>query len=91
MATKVNTTSNINEPQVTEAQLEKQVKEAAMALREEKKVKVSIPKALAKNIGATLPLGINGAMIVLPVDGSEHEVPAPYKKLLDEYLNNLTS
>lgn len=88
---KINTTSNINEPQISEAQLQKQVDEAARALRETKKVKVSIPKALAKNIGPTLPLGLNGAMIVLPVDGTEHEVPAPYKVLLDEYLANLTS
>lgn len=88
---KMNTTANINAPQVSEVELNQQIKAAAAALREEKKVKVSIPKAFAKNIGPTLPLGINGAMIVLPVDGTEHEVPAPYKALLDEYLNNLTN
>lgn len=88
---KTNTSKNIEAAQVTEAQLEMQVKQAAKALMDEKLVKVSIPKALARTIGLTLPLGINGAMIVLPVDGSEHEVPAPFKKLLDDYLANLTS
>lgn len=89
--TKLNTSKNIESAQVSDKDLEKQVREAAMILREEKKVKVSIPKVLQKSIGLTLPLGINGAMIVLPVDGTEHEVPAPYKALLNEYLSNLTS
>jgi hypothetical protein len=71
--------------------LEKQIKEAAAALKAEKLVKASIPKALEKHIGPTLPLGINGAMIVLPVDGKEYDVPAPYKALLNDYLENLNS
>lgn len=86
-----NTSKNIVAKEVTEAQLQLQVNEAARALREEKKVKVSIPKVLQKTIGLTLPLGLNGAMIVLPVDGTEHEVPAPFKAILDDYLANLTS
>jgi hypothetical protein len=71
--------------------LEKQVKDAAAALKAEKLVKVSIPKALEKNIGPTLLLGINGVQIVLPVDGKEYEVPAPFKAHLTEYIDNLKS
>jgi hypothetical protein len=88
---KVNTSKTMANVELSQADLERQIKDAAIILREEKKVKVSIPKALQKSIGLTLPLGINGAMIVLPVDGSEHEVPAPYKALLNDYLANLTT
>lgn len=87
-----NTTKTVTEKRETaEAELTKQVKEAAVRLGAEKKVKVSIPKALEKNIGPTLPLGINGVQIVLPVNGKEYEIPAPFKPILDEYLENLKS
>lgn len=89
----VNTAKSVSTAQkeTAEKELELQVKKAAEALKAEKLVKVSIPKALEKHIGPTLPLGINGAMIVLPVDGKQHEVPAPYKAILEDYLENLKS
>jgi hydroxymethylglutaryl-CoA reductase len=87
----VNTTKSLNQKETAIKDLEKQVKEAAAKLSAEKLVKVSIPKAFEKNIGPVLPLGINGVMLVLPVDGKEYEVPAPFKTLLTEYIDNLTS
>jgi hydroxymethylglutaryl-CoA reductase len=87
----VNTTKSLNQKETAIKDLEKQVKEAAAKLNAEKLVKVSIPKAFEKNIGPVLPLGINGVMLVLPVDGKEYEVPAPFKTLLTEYIDNLTS
>jgi hypothetical protein len=87
----VNTTKSIGAKEIAEKDLEKQVKDAALALKSEKLVKVSIPKAFEKNIGPVLPLGINGVMLVLPVDGKEYEVPAPFKALLNDYIDNLQS
>jgi hydroxymethylglutaryl-CoA reductase len=87
----VNTTKSLNQKETAIQDLEKQVKEAAAALKAEKLVKVSIPKAFEKNIGPVLPLGINGVMLVLPVDGKEYEVPAPFKAILNEYIDNLKS
>ena len=69
--------------------LENQVKNAAQALKLEKLVKASVPKAFEKHIGPTLPLGLNGVMLVLPVDGKEYDIPAPFKTILNEYLDNL--
>jgi hypothetical protein len=88
-----NTTSSIGDSkkETAESELTKQVKEAAARLKAEKTVKVSIPKALEKNIGPTLCLGINGVQLVIPVNGKEYEVPTPYKAVLDEYLDNLKS
>lgn len=85
----VKSTTKAKETAISE--LEKQVKEAAIALKAEKLVKVSIPKALEKHIGPTLLLGINGVQIVLPVDGKEYDVPAPFKANLNEYIDNLQS
>ena len=86
----VNTTKSATQAKETaEKDLEKQVKEAAARLNSEKLVKVSVPKAFEKAIGPTLLLGINGVQIVLPVNGEEYEVPAPYKAHLKAYLDNI--
>jgi hypothetical protein len=88
----VNTTKLANNQKETaERELEAQVKAAAAALKAEKLVKASIPKAFEKNIGPTLLLGINGVQIVLPVDGKEYDIPAPFKTVLNEYIDNLKS
>lgn len=86
----VNTTKSATTLKETAVrELDNQIKVAAKALKSEKLVKASIPKAFEKNIGPTLPLGINGVQIVLPVDGKEYEIPASFKKLLNEYIDNL--
>lgn len=91
MAT-VNTSKSINGQAVKEAsqrELENQVKEAAKRLQAEKMVKVSIPKGYEKFVGPTVPFGINGVMIVLPVDGQEYEVPAPFKEHVQAFLDSV--
>ena len=86
----VNTTKSVAKAQETAVkELDAQIKAALTQLKSEKTVKVSIPKAFASSIGPTLPLGINGVMIVLPVDGKDYEVPAPFSALLKEYLDNI--
>jgi hypothetical protein len=88
----VNTTKlAANQKETAERELDAQVKAAAAALKAEKLVKASIPKALEKHIGPTLLLGINGVQIVLPVDGKEYEIPTPFKTVLNEYIENLKS
>lgn len=69
--------------------LEKQIKDAADKLKAEKMVKVSIPKGYEKFVGPTVPFGINGVMIVLPVDGQDYDVPAPYKEHVKSFLDNI--
>jgi hypothetical protein len=88
----VNTTKSTQAVKETAIKdLEKQVKQAAEQLKAEKLVKVSIPKALEKHIGPTLLLGLNGVQVVLPVDGKDYEIPAPFKTILNDYLENLQS
>lgn len=84
-----NTTKSMNEPQVTDKDLQEQINKAGAAFKGEKKVKVSIPKALQKHLGPTLPIGVNGVFIVLPVDGTTHEVNETHAAHLQEYLNGL--
>lgn len=69
--------------------LEKSIKDSAEKLKAEKMVKVSIPKAFEKFVGPTVPFGINGVMIVLPVDGQEYDVPLPYKEHVKAFIDNL--
>ena len=69
--------------------LEKSIRESADKLKAEKMVKVSIPKAFEKFTGPTVPFGINGVMIVLPVDGQEYDVPLPYKEHVKSFVDNL--
>jgi hypothetical protein len=87
-----NTTESINEgKKVSDIEINNEVKVAAAMLADETKVKVSIPKSYSKFIGESLPICINGACIVLPVDGSTNEIPETFADLLREYLNNLTT
>ena len=88
----INTTKSTSTQKETAVkELDAQVKAAAAALKAEKLVKASIPKAFEKNIGPTLYLAIQGVHIVLPVDGKEYEIPAPFKAVLNDYIDNLKS
>jgi hypothetical protein len=87
----VNTSKSLKEgiKETAERDLENQVKEAAKRLKADKQVKVSIPKGYEKFVGPTVPFGINGVMIVLPVDGKEYEVPAPFKEHIQAFLDSV--
>jgi predicted secreted protein len=87
----VNTSKSLKEnaKETAEKDLQKQVEQAAATLKAEKLVKVSIPKSFEKFVGPTVPFGINGVMIVLPVDGQDYEVPAPYKQLVKDFIDSV--
>jgi len=54
---KVNTTATLQQSNVTDKELEKQINALNEKLKKEKKVKISFPKALQKHIGPTAFLG----------------------------------
>jgi hypothetical protein len=86
----INTTKSVAKAQETAVKdLEASIKQAAAQLKSEKLVKVSVPRAFEKAIGPTLYLGLQGVSIVLPVDGKDYEVPAPFSALLKDYLDNI--
>ena len=86
-AQKVNTSKSMSE--VSDVDIAKQVNEMAEAFKAEKKVKVSIPKALAKHIGPTLFLSVNGSDLVIPVDGKIYEINETHAVHLSQYLDGL--
>jgi|SRR5690606_19625481 len=84
---KVNTTSSIaSSKKLTEAEYRRDLERVKRKLQEEKLVKISIPKQLRSVLGATLPVGINGVVMNIPVDGSEYEVPEPMAKIIKDSL-----
>lgn len=85
MATK-NTTSSLGKPKFNDKELQEQVNKAAAIFKDEKKVKVSIPKHFLKYMGPTLPIGVNGSFVVLPVDGSEVEINETHANHLRKFL-----
>jgi hypothetical protein len=87
-----NTTATIAEgKKFSDVELQAEVKAANDVFKEERLVKTSIPKSYQKFIGETLPVGINGSFIVLPVDGTTHEIPETFADFVREYLNNITT
>lgn len=90
MSKKVNTTKSVKETdRVTVAQLDEDMKKAAKVLGEEKKTKVEIPAYLKPRLGATVPVGVNGAVIHVPV-GQKVEIPESMAAVLNESLSQLT-
>jgi len=84
---KVNTTSSISAgKQFTDAEYKRDLERVKRKLEQEKLVKVSIPKQLRSVLGATLPVGINGVVMNIPVDGNEYEVPEPMAKIIKNSL-----
>lgn len=84
----VQTTKNAVEKPTTLAQLDKQMKDAAKVLGEQKKVDVHIPKYLEKRLGKNVPVAINGAVIHVPV-GEKVKIPEAMANLLNDSLSNL--
>lgn len=88
----INSTKSVSKGKsLTDAELKEQVKKLGAEFAKEKQVKVSIPTALAKNIGTELFIGINGVSLVLPVDGKSYPVPETFANHVQEYLLNLKS
>jgi hypothetical protein len=81
---KSNTTASL-----TNAQLSLETKKISAKFKEEKKVKVSVPKAFQKQLGPSLFVGINGSSLYIPVDGEDHEVPESFAKHVKKYIKDL--
>lgn len=86
---KANTTKTIQKAKVSDADLARELTKAKTAFSDEKVVKLSIPKALAKDFGPTLFVGVNGVFVNIPVDGKEYEVPETLAAHAKEVINNL--
>ncbi len=76
---------------ISEAEMKKEVADAAKALATKKKKAISIPKQLAPVVGETMISCINGACIRVPVDGEEYEIPEPFFALIRESLKTVNS
>ena len=84
-----NTTTSVNEPKVSDAELNKELAKAKTAFADEKTVKFSIPKVFAKDFGPTLYVGVNGVFVNIPVDGKEYEVPETLAQHAKQTIDNL--
>lgn len=86
--TKTNTTKDTKTKPVTQAGLDKDRKVAAKTLGDQKQVEVTIPKYLIKRLGNNVPVGVNGAIIQVPV-GKKVKIPEAMAEVLNESLANL--
>lgn len=86
---KVNTSKSIKEAPVSMEKLDEERKKAAQVLGEQKQVEVHIPAYLKPRLGNTVPVGINGAVIHVPV-GEKVKIPESMAKVLNESLQNLS-
>lgn len=84
----VNTTKSIKAATVSTSALDKQMKDAAKILGEEKKAEVTIPSYLKGRLGNTVPVAINGAVIHVPV-GKKVKIPESMAAVLNNMLENL--
>lgn len=76
---------------ISEAEMKRDVEQAAKALGKAKKKSISIPKQLAPMVGDTMISCINGACIRVPVDGESYDIPEPYHALITNSLKTINS
>jgi hypothetical protein len=74
---------------LTNAELGLEVKRLRGEIEKEDKVKVSIPKAFAPQLGNSLFVGVNGSKVIIPVDGKEYAIPKTLAAHVKEYINSL--
>lgn len=87
----INTANDAGGNKMTEAQMAREEQDVAKILGEMKYVTVSIPKQFIPMLGESLPCFINGAKIVVPVDGEDHEIPEPYLEVIKNSLKYINS
>lgn len=73
----------------SDADLTKEIAKAQAAFAGEKKVKFSIPTVLAKSLGPTLFVSVNGVYVNIPVDGKEYEIPETLATHAKAVIENL--
>lgn len=83
-----NTTKSIKSKTPTAKELDAQVKKAAKELKENKKVDVLIPKHLKPVLGNVVPVGLNGAVVHIPV-GKKVPVPESMATILNRSLEQI--
>jgi len=86
---KVNSTTSIGSTGKTSAELAEENKKALEYFKGAKKVKVSIPSALAKELGAVLYAAVNNVGVYVAVNGEDHEIPEPHAIQIKEMLKHL--
>lgn len=86
--TAINSTASVRKTK-TNADLANETKKALAVFKGEKKVKVSIPTILKKQLSSTVLVGVNGVFVNIPVDGEQHEVSETHAAHLNEMLKNL--
>lgn len=86
---KVNTSQSLQK--ASDKDLDTQIKSLNTKLKTAKKEKVSFPVGLQKNLGTSVFLGLNGSHVIVPVDGEDHEIPAPLAKIAKDMIKRLTT
>lgn len=84
-----NTSKSLNASPIKDADFQRDLEVAMKKFDGEKKVKRKINPSIAQKVGSTLPMSINGVTLVLPVDGTQFEIPETFAAHLDEWLANL--
>lgn len=84
-----NTSASLKAAPVKDADFQRDLDKAKQYFAGEKLVKRKINATFAQKLGSTLPMSINGVILVLPVDGTQFEIPETFAKNLDEFLANL--
>ena len=84
-----NTSKTLKDAPINDAEFQRDLETAMRAFAGEKKVKRKINPSIAQKVGSTLPMSINGVVLVLPVDGTEFEIPETFAHHLDEWIANL--
>lgn len=84
-----NTFKSLNASPIKDADFQRDLEVAMKKFDGEKKVKRKINPSIAQKVGSTLPMSINGVTLVLPVDGTQFEIPETFAAHLDEWLANL--
>ena len=77
--------------QITEAEVKRELEQAAKTLGEMKTKTISIPKQMAPIIGESLPAFINGVKVVVPVDGESYDIPEAYYEVIKNSLKVINS
>lgn len=84
-----NTSESLKKAPLKDADFQRDLEAAMKKFAGEKKVKRKLNAALAQKVGSTLPVCINGVTLVVPVDGTQFEVPESFAAHLDEWQANL--
>jgi len=84
-----NTTASLKAAPLNDADFQRDLDNAKKKFAGEKLVKKKINPSLAQKVGSTLPMSINGVTLVLPVDGTEFQIPETFAKHLEEWQDNL--